>query len=187
MNNRIVFFKVFLLAAAAVVGLRLAYLQVLEGSHYRALAENNRLRVVPETGPRGLILDRSGQLLASNHTVFRIALVPQEVEDLEALFSRVSVLTKTPVDSLKREYRVHRSFPFVPATIVSQITKAMARAKHEHITEKNGKVDANKALRVFSTAYKLAKRTPDAFVVTDVVPPKVPPPVRIAAATLTPN
>lgn len=126
MNNRIVIFKALLLAAVAVVGLRLAYLQLIQGSHYRVLAENNRLRVVPETGPRGLILDRSGRLLASNHTVFRIALVPQEVEDLEALFSRVSVLTKTPVESLQRKYKLHRSFPFVPATIVSQITKEMA-------------------------------------------------------------
>ena len=126
MSNRIVFFKLLILAAAAVVGLRLAHLQLLRGPHFRALAENNRLRVVPVTGPRGLILDRSGRLLASNHTVFRIALVPQEVEDLEALFSRVSALTKIPVESLSREYKLRRSLPFVPATIVPQITKEMA-------------------------------------------------------------
>lgn len=39
------------------------FVQVAQGSQYRALAENNRLRRIPVVAPRGLGLDRHEDLL----------------------------------------------------------------------------------------------------------------------------
>jgi penicillin-binding protein 2 len=47
-----------LLGLLGLLILRLAHLQLVQGEHYRGLAEKNRLRVMPEQAPRGLILDR---------------------------------------------------------------------------------------------------------------------------------
>ena len=106
--------------------LRLVHLQVIRGGYYRTLAEQNRLRLVPEQAPRGLIVDRRGRLLASNQTVFRVALVPQELEDFPRVLSRVSTLAHRSPEVLRREFAHERSLAFIPATIVSRIPKDVA-------------------------------------------------------------
>ncbi|HZE19582.1 MAG TPA: hypothetical protein VE402_05625, partial [Candidatus Angelobacter sp.] len=50
----------------ALVILRLFVLQVLEGSKYRELSEENRIRVEVLVAPRGEIRDRKGRLLADS-------------------------------------------------------------------------------------------------------------------------
>ena len=40
------------------IGSRLAYLQLLIGTHNRQLAENNRIRLIPKQPERGNIFDR---------------------------------------------------------------------------------------------------------------------------------
>ena len=44
---------------------RLAQLQVVQGAHWRRMAENNRLRRLPMQSFRGRIYDRRGLILAS--------------------------------------------------------------------------------------------------------------------------
>ena len=60
---------VLLLAVFLVFGalhVRIAQLQLLEGSHWRRMAENNRLRRLPLAAVRGRIYDRRGHVLADN-------------------------------------------------------------------------------------------------------------------------
>jgi penicillin-binding protein 2 len=45
---------------------RLGSLQVIQGSHYRVLAEENRVKKVNLPAPRGVIYDRNNQILADN-------------------------------------------------------------------------------------------------------------------------
>ena len=55
------------------IGSRLAYLQLIEGTHNRQLAENNRIRLIPKQPERGNIFDRKGRVLASSrlsHAVY---------------------------------------------------------------------------------------------------------------------
>lgn len=81
------------LVVAAVVtlcllGLRLVHLQIFQGVHWRALAENNRLRRVPLPAPRGRIFDRRGLVMADNLPTWDLLLFPDEARDLNrtALF-----------------------------------------------------------------------------------------------------
>lgn len=124
--SRLARLQVLVVALLGGILLRLASLQLARGAHYRRLAEQNRLRVIPEQAPRGLIVDRQGQLLAGNQRCFRVAIVPQELEDLPAVLARVSPVVHRPSDSLEREYRRERTFAFVPATIVSRVPRDIA-------------------------------------------------------------
>jgi penicillin-binding protein 2 len=123
------------IAGVAVLVLRLAHLQLLHGAYYRRLAENNRVRVVPEEAPRGLIVDRHEQLLASNRVIFRVAVVPQELGAVEPVLARVSRLVHQPVERLEQALETNRSLAFLPATIVSHIPKATAlQLEEEHLS-----------------------------------------------------
>jgi len=60
------------------------YFQIVRSEHYWRLAENNRLRVLRLEAPRGLIYDRSGQLLVENVPSFRLLIDRSLSADLEA-------------------------------------------------------------------------------------------------------
>jgi penicillin-binding protein 2 len=60
------FFRGFLVLGFLVLTARLIDLQIIRGSYYRSLAEENRIRRVPIMAPRGEILARGGEVLASS-------------------------------------------------------------------------------------------------------------------------
>ncbi len=126
MDQRIVRAQALLVVTMAVLVLRLAQLQLVRGAHFRRLADDNRLRLVPEQAPRGLILDRKGRLVASNTTVFRVTLVPQELEDLAEVLDAVSAVVHRPSEELRRTFTRARSFMFTPATVMAQVPKEAA-------------------------------------------------------------
>ena len=91
-------FGILLLAGLLV--LRMAQLQVVEYEHFSTLSENNRVRIVPLAPTRGLIYDRNGVELAQNTATFSLEIVPENVEDMDALLAELAQLVEiTPADS----------------------------------------------------------------------------------------
>jgi len=67
-----------------IIAGRVFYLQVFRGSYYQGIAEENRIKNVEVKAPRGLIVDRHGEILASNIPSFDIVFIPSELpENLE--------------------------------------------------------------------------------------------------------
>ncbi|GAC1456277.1 MAG: penicillin-binding protein 2 [Candidatus Limnocylindrales bacterium] len=58
---------------------RLWDLQVVNGAHYRALAEDNRILRLPVTADRGIIVDRTGKILVRNIPGFAVSVVPVDL------------------------------------------------------------------------------------------------------------
>lgn len=58
------------------IGVRLAQLQLINGSRNRQLAENNRIRLVPKRPARGAILDRDGKVLAGSRLSHSVSIWP---------------------------------------------------------------------------------------------------------------
>lgn len=117
-------FEQRVLAAAVVIAAltlalvaRLFVLQVVRHEHYAALSQGNRVRVEPIPAARGLILDRNGELIASNQPAYQLEMVPEEVPDLEATFDglvALGLLRREDLDELRRTIRSRRSFDSVP-------------------------------------------------------------------------
>lgn len=59
---------------------RLWDLQVVNGSHYRDLAEQNRVLRLPVEAERGMIVDRNGRVLARNLPGFAVTVIPADVQ-----------------------------------------------------------------------------------------------------------
>ena len=75
------FVFVVTLAIAAIVA-RLVYVQLVDGKVYAAAARANQVRLIPVAAPRGLILDRRGNILVRSRPSFTVALIPSEVKDI---------------------------------------------------------------------------------------------------------
>jgi penicillin-binding protein 2 len=76
LNVRIAVLAALVVAAVAMVLLRLWSLQVLSGEHYRALAQDHGVLDIRVHPPRGEILDRNGKVLVDNRTVMSLELRP---------------------------------------------------------------------------------------------------------------
>ena len=112
------------LFASAVMGLlllallgRLYLLQVKRHDYYSALSQENRVRTDPIPAARGLIMDRFGEVIASNQPTFQLELVPDEVPDLKGSLERLvklRLLQSEDIPELIRTIRSRRSFDSVP-------------------------------------------------------------------------
>ena len=84
----------FVLAAFSLLLLRLVYLQVLQYDYYRTKAEDNRISIVPIMPNRGLILDRSGTVLARNYSAYTLEISPGKVADLENTINELAAIVE---------------------------------------------------------------------------------------------
>ena len=105
MTFRLLIFRRLLVIGLGCLVLRLGYLQLLRGSAYRQLAEQNRLRLLPQPAARGLILDRFGRRLATNQLTFRVAVIPQESDRLSEVFTTLGPLVNRSASGLQRASR----------------------------------------------------------------------------------
>jgi penicillin-binding protein 2 len=92
LNLRIAILGAVVVAAVATVLLRLWSLQILDGQHYRALAQDHGVLDVRVHPPRGDILDRNGKVLVENRTVMTLQLRPSALPNDKS--ARSGELTK---------------------------------------------------------------------------------------------
>ncbi|MBW4690839.1 MAG: penicillin-binding protein 2 [Lyngbya sp. HA4199-MV5] len=133
------------LVLLAGIGSRLAYLQLVEGSRNRQLAENNRIRLIPRQPERGKILDRKGKMLAGSrlsHSVFLWPLARKKAE-WETTLQRLSQILNVPEAKIKnRLEQAGYTSPFL-VRIARGVSPAQVTALAEYGGEMEGvQVDA---------------------------------------------
>lgn len=74
---------------AGVLIARLGYLQISQHDYYDTRSNDNRMRVQVVPPVRGLIYDRNGVVLADNLPAYRLEVVPEQVDDLDAALERL--------------------------------------------------------------------------------------------------
>lgn len=92
------------------------HLQVLRHRHYRRLAEDNRIRVVPIAAPRGPLLDRRGRPLVENRPSFNLVLASEQSQDLDDSVVRLARLLGQGEASI-RERLARRASPYEPVLV----------------------------------------------------------------------
>jgi penicillin-binding protein 2 len=78
------------LGTSAVLAARMRYLQVERADDFRLLAEENRINIRLLPPERGLIFDRNGVLLAGNEQNYRITMVREDADDVDAVLEELA-------------------------------------------------------------------------------------------------
>jgi penicillin-binding protein 2 len=139
--------KVFLLALViilvfGVMTVQLARLQLVNGEKYEARAENNRLRQVALTPPRGLVYDRNGLPLVENKPSFSAAVVPADIpEEREtAMTLALQELTGVPAGEISAKIAGRRvsNDPFTPAVFAENLSEEKAYRLRERLADLPG-------------------------------------------------
>src|SRR5258706_6989028 len=109
------------------------YLQIVKGSEFALLAENNRLRRIALPPTRGVVLDRRDDVLASTRPAMNLVLVREGLSDADGQLKRLQGLLGIPYDVLKARLDAMRRRPtFEPLVIkedvhLGEIAKVEAR------------------------------------------------------------
>lgn len=103
---------VALLFAALLV--KLINLQITQYDYFAARADGNRLHSQYVPPARGLIYDRSGELLADNQPIFNLSVVRERVDDIEETLELLSSLIRLAPEDVEqfRERLKRRRVPF---------------------------------------------------------------------------
>ena len=90
------------LCFAVLIG-RLVWLQVYKHSDFAALAEDNRIAIVPIVPNRGLIVDRNGIVLARNYSAYTLEITPSKLQaSLESVIDELATLVEIEPKDRKR-------------------------------------------------------------------------------------
>ena len=87
--------------AVALLG-RFVVLQVTHHERYRTMSLDNQidLRALPPV--RGMIIDRYGAVLAENHSVYELEVIPENVKDIDSMLSQIGMLVELTDQEIRR-------------------------------------------------------------------------------------
>lgn len=83
LGARIVTIQIIAFVLLAILGVRLYYLQVVQGQYYSDRAENQRIRLIPIPAPRGAIFDRNGKLLVDSRPTYNVVLSNEPIKKID--------------------------------------------------------------------------------------------------------
>ncbi len=105
-------------AILAVLGGRLAWLQIAQGPQYKTMAENNRISVKVLAPARGQIVDRFGVPLAINNQNYRVIMIPEQTEDMKKALQRLSGMIKLDDRAIQKVLNLaKKSSKFAPIEV----------------------------------------------------------------------
>lgn len=126
-QDRFKYLYAVLFIALGLLISRLVFLQILKGDQLRQYSEENRIKRVKVTAPRGMIFDRNHELLIDNRPDFDLEIIPQYLREskMEApVLERLSKILKSPVEDLKAQLDKARNQPsFMPVKIKTDLSR----------------------------------------------------------------
>ena len=113
-----------ILASLAIGVLLTAFFrtQIVEHAQFALQSDDNRLNEVPLPAPRGMILDRNGQVIAENIPGYSVAMLSPKADSLRATLRRLSSILPMTDSQIEVVVRRYRAAPARPAVILSDAT-----------------------------------------------------------------
>ncbi|MBM3249236.1 MAG: penicillin-binding protein 2 [Candidatus Omnitrophica bacterium] len=145
--SRTAFLKLALGLLFAVLAAGMFNLQLLGGAKYRDLSNRNSIRLIPQKGCRGLILDCEGNRIAGSRLSYDVSVLPQGVKDRDGIFSALSRVLGTDAGAIAKKFKNGYTVPSVPVLIARNIELKKAIALEERKSELPGVIVQPSPLR----------------------------------------
>lgn len=109
------------------LALTLLNLQLLKGKTFKDMSNRNSIRLLPQEGSRGAILDRGGNIIVGNELCYDLMVIPQPTRQLDKVISRVSEVLGVSFKELKNRFKDSFTASFAPVAIAKDmgISKAI--------------------------------------------------------------
>jgi penicillin-binding protein 2 len=147
MRIKILYFLVIMIFI--FLALNLMSLTLFQGEKFRELSNKNCIRLIPQCGSRGNILDTNGALVVGSSISYNVVVLTQEREAMDKTFSGLSGILGISTEELWKKFRRGYSEPSVPVTIVSNISLEKVVALEERKLDLDGVIIQSTSLRSY--------------------------------------
>jgi penicillin-binding protein 2 len=104
-----------------LLGVRLYLLQVVRGSYYGEIAQNQRIRLLPIPAPRGIIFDRNGIPIVDSRPIYTVILSREDArKDLSTLVGPLAEGLNLDADLLRERFEEIKSLPSFESVPIKQ-------------------------------------------------------------------
>ncbi|MCF4968301.1 penicillin-binding protein 2 [Nostoc sp. CMAA1605] len=157
-NYQSIVLIIFTLLMTTGIGVRLAYLQIVEGASHRKRAESNRIRMIPKQPERGNIFDRNGKLLASTRYPRSIYLWPMAhtKPSWAVVGPRLSKILDIPQDEIEKKLQDAGANSSSLIRIARDLNEAQITAIKEYENELQNVEIHTEAVRYYPHGRELA-------------------------------
>ncbi len=116
---------------------RMFFLQVVKGTYYNRISEENRIRLLTLPASRGVVTDRNGKIIATNRPSYTVSLIPYEVleafaknrsqkstvksEDLTSLVGKLALYLKLDAHFLEKKIRSNLTKSYRPIKLKKDV------------------------------------------------------------------
>ncbi|MGO3653679.1 MAG: penicillin-binding protein 2 [Sphingobacterium sp.] len=145
-NRKYVILGIFI-AIALIIVARLFYIQVID-DRYLLSANNNVMRKKIIYPSRGIILDRNGQVLVQNESVYDIMVTPREVKELDTLL----LCDLLEIDTASFNTRMNKAkahSPYRASQFMKQVSSNVYAKFQEHLYKFRGFYALNRTVRSY--------------------------------------
>ena len=105
------------------------FFQVAQHARFQEMADNNHQRTLALRAPRGVIYDRTGQVLVENRSSFNISIVREHTRDLDRTIRLLAEVTGIEEAKVREVVDRHRREPsYRPIVVVQDATLAQVAA-----------------------------------------------------------
>ncbi|MCX5909854.1 MAG: penicillin-binding protein 2, partial [Deltaproteobacteria bacterium] len=111
LSSRFSYINIIIIMVFSIIFARLWYLQVIKGSYYKNLSENNRVRIQEVSAPRGVLFDGEGVPLVDSFPSYDVSLFRQDVRDMKALIPALSRALSLEPEKLQSKVESTRGLP----------------------------------------------------------------------------
>ena len=97
-------------------------LQILNFDKYSKQANTNRIRKVTLSAPRGLILDRNGEILVENIPTYILNAIPGELKNREEKFHFLSNIIGVDNNVIFKNFKKYYRGRFIPTRLAKDLS-----------------------------------------------------------------
>ena len=117
-QKRLTVFLFFIFGILGILFGRTAYLQIIRGTHFREMAEGNRIRTIYTAAERGIIYDRNLKVLVKNVPTFSLYLIPTDFpkdgEERASAIGNLADVTRITPKEIEEKLEEASSYSYLP-------------------------------------------------------------------------
>ncbi|HVN72911.1 MAG TPA: penicillin-binding protein 2 [Desulfomonilia bacterium] len=122
LKKKSLYLIIFVLVLLGILIMRLFVMQIIKGSYYEELSENNRIRIISVPAARGKILDRTGVVLADNRPAYNVMVLPEDISNPKEISERLAPLLNKQPSEIQLAIMQGKSKPYDPLNVARDIT-----------------------------------------------------------------
>jgi penicillin-binding protein 2 len=113
----------------AVLAMSFWYIQIVQHTKFREMAENNHQRTLALRAPRGVLFDRNGRVLVENRHSFSVSIVREYTKDLNRTIRLLAAVAGMDEARVRQIVERHRHEPtYRPIVVIEDASMAQVAA-----------------------------------------------------------